>query len=186
MERFNRTLKTAMWKYFYSKGTYKCIDVLDQLVYNYNNTKHSTILMKPKDTNKKNEDEVRNTLFGHRYSELALPKHKVGDTVRISKYKSTFSKGYEANFAEELFKISKVIGGDPNVYELEDLEGEPIVGKFYEKELSAVDKKDDVYKVEKILRRKKVGSKKVVLVKWLGYDSKHNSWIPEIDIQNLE
>ena len=45
VERFNRTLKTAMWKYFYSKGTYKWIDTLDELVYNYNNTKHSTILM---------------------------------------------------------------------------------------------------------------------------------------------
>ena len=65
VERFNRTLKTAMWKYFYSKGTYKWIDILDQLVYNYNNTKHSTILMKPKDGNKKNEDEVWTTLYGH-------------------------------------------------------------------------------------------------------------------------
>ena len=64
VERFNRTLKTAMWKYFYSKGTYKWIDVLDQLVYNYN-TKHSTILMKPKDVNKKNEDQVWTTLYGH-------------------------------------------------------------------------------------------------------------------------
>ena len=58
VERFNRTLKTTMWKYFYSKGTYKWIDVLDQLVYNCNNTKHSTILIKPKGVNKNNEDEV--------------------------------------------------------------------------------------------------------------------------------
>ena len=68
VERFNRTLKTAVWKYFYSKGTYKWIDVLDQLVYNYNNTKYSTILMKPKDVNKKNEDEVCTTLYGHLYA----------------------------------------------------------------------------------------------------------------------
>ena len=53
VERFNRTLKTSMWKYFYSKGTYKWIDILDDLVYNYNNTKHSVILMKPKDVNNK-------------------------------------------------------------------------------------------------------------------------------------
>ena len=52
VERFNRTLKISMWKYFYSNGTYKWVDVLDQLVYNYNNTKHSTILMKPKDVKK--------------------------------------------------------------------------------------------------------------------------------------
>ena len=79
----------------------------------------------------------------------------------------------------------KVIRGDPNVYELEDLKSEPIIGKFYDEELSGVDKKDDVYKVEKILSQKKVRSEKMVQVKWLGYDSKHNSWIPESDIQNI-
>ena len=185
VERFNRTLKTAMWKYFYSKGTYKWIDILDELVYNYNNTNHSTILMKPKDVNKNNEDEVWTTLYGHLYGDLPLPKFKVGDTVIISKYKSTFTKGYESNFTEEIFKITKVIRGDPTVYEIEDLEGEPFIGKFYEEELSEVDKKDDVYRVEKILKGKKVKGKKMALVKWSGYDSKHNSWIPESDIQNI-
>ena len=51
VERFNRTLKTMMWKYFYSKGTYNWIDVLERLTKNYNNTKHGSILMKPKDVN---------------------------------------------------------------------------------------------------------------------------------------
>ena len=82
---------------------------------------------------------------------MPIPKYKVSDTLRISKYKSTFTKGYEVNFTEELIKIVKIIRGDPNVYELEDLEGESIIGKFYEEELSAVDKKDDVYRVKKIL-----------------------------------
>ena len=97
-ERFNRTLTTAMWDYFYGKQTYKWIDVLDQLVYNYNNTKHSTILIKPNDVNKKNTGKVWNILFGHKYAELPRPKYKVGDTVRISKYKSNFTEVYEANF----------------------------------------------------------------------------------------
>ena len=79
----------------------------------------------------------------------------------------------------------KVKRGDPNVYELVDHEGEPIIGKFYEEELSAVDKKDDVYRVEKILKMKKVKGKKMALVKWLGYDYKHNSWVPESDIQDI-
>jgi hypothetical protein len=65
------------------------------------------------------------------------------------------------------------------------LEGEPVIGKFYEEELSGVDKKDDVYRVEKVLKSKKVRGKKMVLIKWLGYDSKHNSWIPESDLQNI-
>ena len=185
VERFNRTLKGLMWKYFYSKGTYNWVDVLPQLTENYNNTKHSSILMKPKDVTKKNENEVWTTLFGYHFGSSPIPKFKVGNTVRISKYKSILYKGYEANFSEEIFKITKVICGDPNVYELEDFDGEPIIGKFYAEELSAVEKKDDVYRVEKIIKRKKVNGKKMALVKWLGYESKHNSWIPEDDIQDI-
>ena len=109
-----------------------------------------------------------------------MPKFRIGDTVRVSKYKSVFGKGYEANFTEEIFKISKVFRGDPTVYDLEDHEGEPIVGKFYEEELSAVEKKDDTYRVEKILRKKNG----MALVKWLGYDSR--SWVPLKDIKNIE
>ena len=139
--------------------------------------------MKPADVNKSNEDQVWVTLFGDAVGDLPLPKFKVGDTVRVSKYKSIFSKGYVANFTEEIFKVKKVLRGDPNTHEIEDHEGEPIIGKFYEEELSRVDsKRDDVYRVEKILNRKKG----MALVKWLGYDSKHNSWIPEKDIQNIE
>ena len=66
VERLNRTLKAAMWKYFYYKGTYKWIDILDQLVYNYIN-----------------EDQVWTTLYGHINAESPLPKFKVGDMVRI-------------------------------------------------------------------------------------------------------
>ena len=68
------------------------------------------------------------------------------------------------------------------MYALEDLTEEPIIGRFYENELSAVDKKDDVYRVEKVLKRKKVKGVEMVLVKWLGYSDKHNSWVPKKDI----
>ena len=107
-----------MWKYFYAKGTYNWTNVLDQLVNNYNGTKHSTILMKPKDVDEKNEAYVWITLFGHRFAQSTLPKFKVNDTVRISKYKSTFIRGYDANFTEELFKVVEVIRGDSNVYDI--------------------------------------------------------------------
>ena len=124
--------------------------------------------MKPKDVNGKNENEVWITLFGSDFGELPLPKFRTGDTVRVSKYKSVFEKGYEANFTEEIFKVIKVFRGRPTVYELEDHEGEPVIGKFYEEELSSVSKKDDTYRVEKILRKKNG----MALVKWLGYDSR--------------
>ena len=169
-----------MWKYFYSKGTYNWIDVLDELTKNYHNTKHGSIHMKPKDVNKTNENMVWNTLYGSPLGKLPLPKFRVGNTVRVSKYKSVFSKGYEPNFTEGIFKVKKVFRGDPTVNELEDHEGEPIIRKFYEEELSTVNKKDDTYRVEKILRKKNG----IALVKWLGYDSR--SWVPIEDIKDIK
>ena len=143
-----------MWKYFYNKEAYAWIDVLDELVENYNGTKHGSTLMKPSDVNSSNKDMVWITLYGSALGELPLPKFRVGDTVRVNRYKSVVGKGYEANFTEEIFKVTRVLRGDPNVYELEDHEGEPIIGKFYEEELSAVEKNDDTYRVEKILRKR--------------------------------
>ena len=136
--------------------------------------------MKPKDVNRKNENEVWITLFGSGFGKLPLPRFRVGDTVRVSKYKNVFKKGYEANFTEEIFKISKVFRGDPTVYEIEDHEGEPIIGKFYEEELSALNKNDDTYRVQKILRKKN----RITLVNWLGYDSR--SWVPIKDIKDIK
>ena len=180
VERFNRTLKTKMEKYFYSKGTGNWINVLDDLTKNYNNTKHCSIHMKPNDVDQTNENRVWVTLYGHVLEGLQPPKFKVGDTVRVSKYKSIFAKGYEANFTEEIFKVSKVLRGDPTVYEIEDHEGEPIIGKFYEQELSLINKKDDTYRIEKIIRKKNG----MALVKWLGYDSP--SWIPGKNIKDIQ
>ena len=105
------------------------------------NTKHGSILMKPKDVNKTDENLVWVTLYGAPLGKLPLPKFRVGDMVRVSRYKSVLGKGYEANFTEEIFKVKRVLRGDPMVYELEDHEGAPIIGQFYEEELSAVNKK---------------------------------------------
>ena len=136
VERFNKTLKTSMWKYFNANDTNKWIDVLDDLVNNYNSTKHSVIGMKPADINETNKNQVWVRLFGQPVGEIPSPKFKIGDHVRISKYKNVFAKGYEANFTEEIFQVEKVFAGDPNMYELKDLEEEEILGKFYEEELS--------------------------------------------------
>ena len=118
-------------------------------------------------------------MTGSDLRELPLPKFRVGDTVRVSRYKSVFGNSFEANFREEIFKVTRVLRGDPTVYELEDHVGELIVGKFYEEELSSVEKKEDTYMVEKILRKKNG----MALVKWLGYDSR--SWEPLKDINDV-
>ena len=181
VERFSRTLKTMMWQYFHSVGTHKWIDVLDDLVKNYNHTKHRTIYIgkKPIDVNVDNESEVWMTLYGYHFADTPIPKFKVGDKDRISRYKSTFSKGYEANFSESLYKVTNVLRSHPIVYTLEDLSGEPILGKFYEEELSGVEVDDNKFVIEIIIKRKKVRGKSMVLVKWTG--SNKTDWIPEVD-----
>lgn len=174
-ERFIRTLKTKMWKLFSLHGSYKWIDALPTLISEYNNTVHRTIGMRPKDVNAKNEKEL---LLGvYKNGPFTRPKQrrfKVGDKVRISKFKHMFEKGYTPNWTTEIFKIAKVKPTDPVTYLLEDSEGDPIKGAFYTEELLLA-KYPDVFLIDKVLRRRG----KQVYVKWLGLDSKHNSWIDE-------
>ena len=176
VERFNRTLKNAMWKRFTLNGSYKWVDALPQLVSDYNNRKHRTINMRPADVT----PAVAERLLSSVYSgiKIAAPaKFKLGDSVRVSKYKTIFEKGYTPNWSTEVFKIVKVQQTNPVTYLLEDWRGNPIEGGFYEYELlkAAV---PGVYLVEKILRRKD----DKVFVKWLGFDKEHNSWINKDDV----
>ena len=93
------------------------------------------------------------------------------------------SKGYLPNYTRELFKIKQIIFGPVIVYKLEDLSGEDIDGTFYEQELSLDSTKE--YKVEKIIRKKKIKGKEYALVKWLGYGNKFNSWEPIENIRKM-
>lgn len=180
IERFNRTLKTKMWKYFTAKNTRKWIDVLDKLIKNYNNSYHRSIKMTPLEASKEeNENLVYNNLYTEKNKNK--PKYEIGDRVRISKYKKEFKKGYLPTFTEEIFIISDVLKTDPITYRIKDLNNEDVKGTFYEKELVKYDKKDEIYKIEKIIRKK--GNK--YLVKWLGYPEDFNSWVDEKDIKNI-
>ena len=101
------------------------------------------------------------------------PKSKIGDIVRVSKYKNIFTKSFVPNWSEEVFAINKVKNTVPWTYVISDLTGEEIVGTFCEKELQ----KKKIYSW-KVIKRK--GNK--LYVKWKGYDSSFNSWIDKKDI----
>ena len=79
------------------------------------------------------------------------PKFKVGDHVRISKYKNIFAKGYTPNWSEEVFVIKKVKNTVPWTYVVSDLNGEEIIGKFCEKELQKTNQQD--FKIEKVIKK---------------------------------
>lgn len=178
VERFNRTLKEKMWKVFTERGTHEWISLLPNLINQYNNTVHSTIKMKPKDVKSKEDVEFIKTLLNKRDSKKHREsKFKVGDTVRISKFKKIFTKGYLPNWTNEVFKIYAIKPTKPVTFVLQDSNGEILKGGFYQEELSK-STTGDVYLVEKVLKRR--GNK--VLVRWLNFDKKADSWIKASDI----
>ena len=126
--------------------------------------------MKPKN--------VRNDSFTecNEESNKKDPKFKVGDHVRISRYKDIFAKSYTPNWSEEVFVIKKVQKTVPWVYLINDLNDAEIRDSFYEKELQQTDQKE--FRIEKVIKKK--GDK--LFVKWKGYDNSFNSWINKKDI----
>ena len=170
-----------MWKYFTAHETRRWIDTYDRLVEGYNNTFHRSVKMTPIEASKpENSSLVWYNLYGaYLAAEYGQPKFKVGETVRISKYKTVFDKGYLPNYSEEFFKIKQVKIGKPIVYELEDTKGEELTGIYYEDELSPYDVTEETtHKVAKVLGKKTVKGKKYVLVKYKGWPDKFNEWIP--------
>lgn len=178
-ERWIRTMKERMYKYFTANNTSRYLEALDGLVKEYNNKKHSSIGMKPvQASDPSNEDKVRAKL----YPSLASPsklKFAIGDRVRIPRKKRTFEKGYTSRWTEEVFTVSKVIYTNPPTYRITDSDGEEIQGSFYEAELQKTTQ--NVYRVEKVIRKR--GKK--ALVKWLGYPESQNSWLNVNDLQKL-
>ena len=175
VERFNRSFKGKMYKYFTAKNTLTYIDVLPQLVSSYNNTYHRSIKMKPTQVAKSNEAKVWETLYGDDVHKPVRYKFAVGDRVRISKAKRLFEKSYLPNFTEELFTVYKRMARQVPVYKLKDDAGEILDGTFYETELQKIIKNDDVYRVEKILRKRKRKGVVEYFVIWKGYPDKFNS-----------
>ena len=170
-EIFIRTLKNKIFKHMtaISKNVY--FDLLDDIVDKYSNTDHRTFKMKPIEVTDDYYAE-----YNEDPSNKKNPKFKVGDNVRISKYKNIFAKGYTPNWLEEVFVINKIKNTVPWTYAISDLNGEEITGSFYEKELQKTNQKK--FRIEKVLKRK--GDKSYV--KWKGYNNSFNSWINKKDL----
>ena len=180
VERFNRTLKTKMWKYFTANNTLKYVDILQKLVKSYNHSRHRSIGMRQVDVNKSNENIVWQTLYRKESKKSVQFKFSIGDQVRISKAKRTFKKGYLPNWTEEAFTVTKRVPRRPPVYKIADYDGE-------EQELQKVNKSDsDYYRVEKVIRSRMRNKRKEYYVKWLGYPDKFNSWVPAESVKDLK
>ena len=165
-ERFVKNLTTKIYQYTTSISKNVYINKLDDILNKYNNTYHRTIKMKPVD--------VKDITFIY-WTELRSndqdPKFKVGDHIRISKYQNIFAKGYTPNWSEEIFVIGKIENTVPWTYVINDLNGEEVIVRCYEKELQKTNKEE--FRIEKVTKRK--GDK--LYVRWKGYDNSFNIWI---------
>jgi hypothetical protein len=185
VERFNRTLKDRMWRYFTHTNTPRYIDKLQNFVDSYNSTYPRSIGMKPVEVSEDNLYEVWKNLFGDKNLTSKKPtKYKTGDYVLVAKEKGTFDKGYEPGWREEIFQIKRVMRSDPETYRIEDLKGEEITGSFYKQELQKIlpDFKKE-FMIERVVKKRGRGKSKEILVKWRGYPDKFNSWLRESDIR---
>ena len=142
------------------------IDKLDDIVDEYNKTYHRTIKMKPIDVKDNTYINIDKELYDNEH------KFKVGDHVRISKYKNIFAKGYTPKrailYTEEIFVVKKNKNTVPLTYVINDLNGEEIIGTFYEKELLKIDQQE--FRIENVIKEKD----NKLYVKWKGYDSSFN------------
>ena len=138
VERFIRTLKTRLARYFTENNTVRWFDVLDRVSEGINNSVNRSIKMTPNQVNFENADEVKRNLYGSR----APPpdcRYNEGDVVRIPEDKNVFSKGYAVNWTRELYKISKVLNdGEVCYYKVKDSEDTELERNFYEQELNLV------------------------------------------------
>jgi hypothetical protein len=187
VERFNRTLKTNMFRLFTQNNNRNWIDILDKLVKDYNDTIHSTIGMTPNDAllKKNYETVLQNTIDSHPKLIKKKPKFKINDVVRISRVKGVFEKGFHPNWSQETFETVEVLNTNPVTYKLKDMKNEVLEGSFYSEELQKTKLKDTLL-VESILKEKIVKGKKHYFVKYLGLPKKFNKWLQAEDLKELD
>ncbi|KAG8239652.1 hypothetical protein J437_LFUL019350, partial [Ladona fulva] len=160
VERFNRTLKTKIWRHFTDKNTRR-----------YNHTTHSSIKMAPADVNEKNVYQVWKNLCGTLKNILSRPKLRVGEMVRISKNKSVFDEGYESNWTEEMFIIQRLWF---MLWRIKEERRLKVNCMSQNCNVSVSTTRD--YKIDKILGYRGKGLRREALVKWKGYPDNFNSW----------
>ena len=186
-ERFIGTLRGMLAKKFTENQSYNWTKILPSVVKFYNDKYHKTLKMSPREAS--DDSNSLQIFLQHQSRSTKSPKQKrpmfsVGDQVRISRIKGTFEKGSEISWSHEIFTIEAVLDTDPVTYKLKDYDDAPITGSFYAEELQKT-KIPDYFLIEKIVDEKKVGKKKMYLVKYKGYSDKHNSWLPANQVTDI-
>ena len=172
VERFNRTLKSKLYRYFTATNTLRFVDVLPKLVQQYNQNYHRSIGMAPAKVTLWNVQDVWHRLYDGRLEEgkKRRPVFKVGDRVRLNKRFRSFKKGYLPGWTEEVFVVRQVVPSlGVTTYKVKELDDTPLQGTFYARDLQKVTvDESSFFRVEKVLKR----TKDKLYVKWKGYPAK--------------
>ena len=145
-ERFIRTLKNNIFKRMTAVSKNVYFDVLDDIVNKYNSTVDRSIKMKPIGVTSDSYAEYNED------SNVSKPKFKVGDHVRIWKYKKVFAEGCNQNWTEEVFVVIKIKNTVLWTYVISDLNGEKIDESVAKNELQKTS--NEKFRIEKVLKRK--------------------------------
>ena len=182
VERMNRTFKERMFRYFTAANTLAYLPVLQALMKGYNRSYHRSIGMSPQKVTPQKEPAVWDRLYKKRLRTWVRPKLRVGDQVRLNEKRRPFKKGYLPGWTEEIFVVADAQAGPVATYKLNEYDGTPLKGTFYEQDVQKVTVPDDAqFRVEKIVQRK--GQR--VKVRWLGWPAKYDSWIPKSSLTKL-
>ena len=185
IERFNRTLQRLIYTFNTGNETYRYIDALPQLVQTYNNRKHRMIGTTPVIAENDETTHLEIRKLAAKYHETIKSKpivFRIGDTVRIAKIKDKFSRGYNEQQMLEIYKIKEIKTNNKiPMYVLETYNGdETIVGSFYSFELVKIT--GDIFRVEKVIKKRRRNNKLEYFVKWKGFNDNYNSWIDSTDV----
>ena len=189
VERFNRTLKNKMFRYFTLRGSRYYLDVLDKLIDSYNNSYHRSIKMTPNNVNMTNYKSVFQNIYGYpnkreMLKRMSKPILKPKTTVRKRYELKVHDRVYYPNWTDQTYEIYKAVPGQSKPYYfIKDKQGNLLKKRYYSNELQQI--KQNLYRVEKILKQKTVRGHKHYFVKWLNHPDSHNSWIPAENISNI-
>ena len=200
IERFNRTFKRILVQLMEHHNSIRWVDFVEQVLSIYHSRKHSSIGMSPDEA----EDEENHAAI---YEKLLrkfandnerktmknkkTPKFSKGDIVKIFKKKGIFTRGFNQSVTKEYFKIYHIDRKlSKDRYYLKDLMGERIIGSFYSEYLVPFTPPTNggEYQIDpnfNDFKRKRIRGVPHIWVKWLGWPSKFNQWVPEVDVRHL-
>ena len=183
-----KTIKSKLTKYMLHNNTDKWVDVLEDVIYSYNNTLHSALGRTPASITVDNQEEallqqyVIKTPKVHKKRPF---KYAIGDRVRISYRRRAFPRAYDVKWTGEYFTVVKRYRRQSiNQYKLKDYNEEPIVGAFYESDLQKIIP-PEIFKIDQVVKTKGRGKNQKAYVKWKNWSSRFNSWIDANSLKKL-